>query len=90
MASDGMFDNLYDEDVHECITKVRDPINQQFDVLAASDCLARKALWFGDREDYLSPFAKGAREAGKRYPAIGKSDDIVVVVAQIERKTGQE
>ena len=48
---------------------------------STSDCIAQKAHDLGYSQDYLSPFAKEAREQGKNYPAIGKDDDIVAVAA---------
>lgn len=81
MASDGMFDNLYDTDVHDCIKPylVKDALE---DLQRASECLADKAEKLGDDEHYFSPFAKGAKEHGKRFMG-GKADDIVVIVAQL-------
>ena len=81
MASDGMFDNLYDTDVHDCIKPylVKDALD---DLQKASDCLADKAEKLGDDYSYFSPFAKGAKEHGKRFMG-GKADDIVGIVAQL-------
>lgn len=81
MASDGMFDNLYNTDVHDCIKPylVKDALE---DLQKASECLADKALKLGDDQSYFSPFAKGAKESGRRFNG-GKSDDIVVIVAQL-------
>lgn len=50
---------------------------------AAAVCLANKAEEMSLHETYLSPFAKGAKESGKKYQG-GKPDDITVIVAQIE------
>ena len=83
MASDGMFDNLYDTDVHDCIKPylVKDTLE---DLQKASECLADKAELLGNDDSFFSPFAKGAKEAGKYFMG-GKADDIVVIVAQIHQ-----
>jgi protein phosphatase PTC7 len=52
-----------------------------------ADCIARQAYFLGKDKTYDSPFAKGARESGKRYQG-GKHDDITVTVAQIRKSIG--
>lgn len=47
-----------------------------------ADCIARQAYFLGKDQSYDSPFARGAKEAGKRYRG-GKHDDITVTVAQV-------
>ena len=72
MGSDGLFDNLYDEDIEMCLKPNVKPVKDQldqFDLIEpskAANCMASKAYKLGKQERYLSPFAKGAREAGAR------------------------
>ena len=60
VASDGVYDNLYDEDVLECINKPESLGEGQFNHQYAADCLANKALKLGNTKGYKSPFALGA------------------------------
>jgi hypothetical protein len=46
-----------------------------------SKCIAHKAFKYSFMKSYESPFAKGAKEAGKMFMG-GKSDDITVIVAK--------
>lgn len=80
LASDGMLDNLYNKDVVDCVEPLIKGLVVE-DLMEASYCLASKAEYLGDLKGYLSPFAKGAKEAGMYYPLMGKSDDIAVIVA---------
>ena len=85
MASDGVFDNLYDLDIKTCVKKELEGTNL-VKPQAAADCVAEKSFELGNKQGYLSPFAKGAHEANVNYPNQGKSDDIVAIVAQIHTK----
>lgn len=53
---------------------------------AASDCIASTSRKLGYANNYLSPFAKNAHEAGIKFPNQGKADDISVISAQIHTK----
>lgn len=67
MASDGVFDNLYDLDIKNCVKQSMDTtslINTQ----KAADCVANKSFELGNKQGYLSPFAKGAHEANINFP----------------------
>jgi protein phosphatase PTC7 len=85
MATDGVFDNLYDDDVQACValqmsgTHFASPTS-------ASDCIASTARKLGYNTNYLSPFAKNAQASGLNYPSQGKADDISVVCAQIHTR----
>lgn len=85
LASDGLFDNLYNKDVVDCVEPLVKGVVVE-DLMEASYCLASKSEYLGNLKGYLSPFAKGAKEAGMYYPLMGKSDDIAVIVAQIHPK----
>ena len=79
-----MFDNLFNEDVADCVKRnIKDSF---LSTQEASDCLADKAFTLGNKKGYMSPFAIGARDAGRKYPAQGKSDDIAVIAAQIHTR----
>ena len=89
MGSDGVFDNLYDRDVAECVQKNMEGANLK-GIQETADCLSKKSVEFGHRTDYVSPFCKGARESGRNYPPQGKLDDVSVVVAQIGSKSQKD
>ena len=82
MASDGVFDNLYDLDTKTCVKKSVQGTHLG-DPKEAADCIANLAFDLGNKKGYLSPFAKGAHEANINFPNQGKADDIVAIVAQI-------
>lgn len=79
MFSDGVTDNLYDADIAKCVNPYlngRDLTDPQ----GCSKCIADRAYELGKSNNYLSPFAKKAREAGKtNWPEEGKPDDIVAI-----------
>ena len=84
MASDGVFDNLFDPQLTACVASGLTGL-EMTDLQLASECIARQALMYGYKTDYVSPFANHAAEYGKRYEG-GKDDDIVAIVAQIHTK----
>ena len=90
LASDGVYDNLFDADVMYCAEPKADSLHLPFDHKRVGDCLANMALKLGETEGYRSPFAIGAQAAGRNYPDIGKSDDIAVIVATVHKKKDKE
>ena len=80
LATDGVLDNLFNEDIIGCLTKAADAAS--FDTEQASTCIAKTAEMMSFRKEYDSPFAKNAREAGRNHPG-GKPDDITVIVAEV-------
>lgn len=86
LASDGMYDNLYDEDVVYCVEPKPDSIHLPFDHKRIGECLANMALKLGEMQNYQSPFAKNAQAVGRNYPNQGKADDIAVIVATVHKK----
>lgn len=78
LGTDGLFDNLYGEDIRNIVEQYLKN-NKDIDCNNLSKILCEEAFKKGDLKDYLSPFAKRAREAGYNYNG-GKSDDITVVV----------
>ena len=85
MASDGVFDNLYNGDIKACVSEQMKGLYLE-SPKGASDCIANLSLKLGNMGGYLSPFAKNARDSGVDYPPQGKADDIAVIVAQIHTK----
>jgi len=83
LATDGVLDNLFNEDILLCLDKAyKGPEQSMMPQAQASNCLARTAEQLSYRKDYDSPFAKNAREANRNHPG-GKPDDITVIVAEI-------
>ena len=87
MASDGMFDNLYEDDIESCIVLHLNSSSIIIPPQEVSDCLAYKAGYLSFKEGYKSPFSKAAQVSGipfmgeKEWPDKGKIDDIAVIVA---------
>lgn len=92
LATDGVLDNLYDKDVLNCIKLAlteqglnsRNQLYDLSDPQQLANCIADTAEKLSWDKTYDSPFAKGAREAGRSHKIGGKDDDITVVVAQIK------
>jgi len=89
MGSDGLFDNLYPEDILKCLNRQQktpnlEVLNSRSCTLLspklASRCLAKKAYHHSRAKDYLSPFAKASIQANEKQMG-GKEDDISVIVA---------
>ncbi len=91
MGTDGLFDNLFDNDIHACLhPSVRAKKDQKDDFEldnpeGVAKCMANKAYNLSKDRRYMSPFAVGAKKYGHRYFG-GKEDDITVIVSQIVRK----
>ncbi|TNV76749.1 hypothetical protein FGO68_gene3286 [Halteria grandinella] len=85
LATDGVLDNLFDNDILSCVQKGfgQEEVLAQ---LAASACIGQTAEGLSFRKDYDSPFAQNARTAGRNHPG-GKKDDITVVVGQVNLAT---
>jgi len=82
IATDGVLDNLFNEDILQCIRKSRSTTTDSLDNLAASTCIAKTAEMLSFNKSYDSPFAVNAREANRNHPG-GKPDDITVIVAEV-------
>ena len=67
MASDGVFDNLYDEDLENCVRPNMNGVNFE-NLQAASTCISDLSGKLGRSRDYFSPFAKHAKEHKVNYP----------------------
>ena len=84
MGTDGVYDNLFDKDIMQCVNTSPSPpqLDKDFNSQDIADCIAKKAEKFSFDKKYDSPFAVHAREQGYKYPG-GKKDDITVVVAKL-------
>ena len=82
-ATDGLFDNVFDKDVKDCLNKAE----MEHDV---PRMLAILAEGNSKQKDFESPFHLNALLSGEEkyqdFPAIGKQDDITVVLAQIKKR----
>mgnify|MGYP002634084845 CR=1 FL=1 len=84
MASDGVFDNIYDNQIEDCLLQNLAGV-ELFDLESASQCISKLALMFGYNRNFVSPFAAHAKQHKMQYNG-GKDDDIVAIVAQIHTK----
>ena len=85
LASDGVLDNLYDEDIANCILpaskhSMYDPVFSDEHLQATSACISHASLELSYDKLYVSPFEKEAAKHGVKRPG-GKPDDIVSIVA---------
>ena len=80
LASDGIFDNLFEEDILNCLRRDRTKSSFTSD---SADCLANTAQRKSEDRIYESPFAKHAQAHGKSEPG-GKVDDITVIVSLVK------
>ncbi|KAF4746530.1 hypothetical protein FOZ63_002506, partial [Perkinsus olseni] len=81
-ATDGLWDNLYDEDVCSIVQGTAD------NVKLACRTLAEAAYRNSRDKTYFSPFSERAAEFfGHRIHIGGKVDNISIVVADVERRT---
>ena len=93
MASDGIWDNMFEKDVINCVKqsmpkkKAKDTnVAKLLDLQKAADCLATEAERLGNQVGYWSPFAIEARKYYRDFEPRGKADDVTVIVAQMHSK----
>ena len=79
MASDGIWDNLFDDDIKICL-KASTSSDHIVNVDQASQCISTLAECKGYMTDYESPFYVEAEAEGLNHLG-GKPDDIAVVVS---------
>lgn len=83
MGSDGLFDNIHDQDLIPCLkTEIKKDNGRVLmqSPEAAATCLAKLAYNKSKDQTYESPFAVSAKKARRWYRG-GKEDDITVIVA---------
>lgn len=78
VASDGLFDNVFDEEIVKFIQN-----NAELSLQELSDKLAKEAYKRSLSPSFKSPFAVKAAESRKFFSG-GKSDDITVVIAKVK------
>lgn len=76
VGTDGLWDNLYDDEIVELATSASEP-------MTIAQLIARQAHETAASKSVISPFAKAARENGYPLATGGKMDDISVVVARV-------
>lgn len=79
VASDGLFDNLFDEKIVKIVNKNAGSLEQ------LAQALLKKAFQYSIKKDYKSPFSVHAQSHGLDY-AGGKNDDITVVVGRVSAR----
>lgn len=80
-ASDGLFDNVYLNDLVQLISGIQtDPVQ------TISKAIAEEARYWGKSKEGRTPFSDNAQSNGFRYDG-GKEDDITVIVARF-RESG--
>jgi len=90
MGSDGIFDNLMEEDFHVCLTPALNRSTKDIkNVQDTANCLSTLAEIKSYDPNYDSPFAQEARLHKRNFRG-GKEDDITVIVAQIKVNENNE
>ena len=82
LASDGLWDNLFDVKIIELIRPFLRDTDDLVDPELVAEVIALEAEKYSNQGNYLSPFAKGAREQFYDYNG-GKPDDITIIVGQV-------
>jgi hypothetical protein len=77
MGSDGLFDNLFDDDIKNCI--VKHTLLGQTNIERAADCIAVYAEFVSYKKDYVSPFTKSAIEHGFDISLYEKGNSNIVI-----------
>jgi len=77
LGTDGLWDNLFDEDIIEVVA------NAPSDPATIAQLIARQAHIVANDKDIISPFSKSARSNGYPLATGGKLDDITVLVARV-------
>lgn len=80
MASDGLFDNLFNEDLLRIINNVYSSKN--VDINTMLELILEEAYSKGLDTTYLSPFSKNAIENNIPFMG-GKNDDTTIILAEI-------
>jgi protein phosphatase PTC7 len=77
VGSDGLWDNLFDDDIIEVVA------NAPSDPATIAQLIARQAHIVANDKDIISPFSKSARSNGYPLATGGKLDDITVLVGRV-------
>jgi len=82
VGSDGLFDNLYPNQIKSSVEEVIKGLHK-FSPTLIADRLANLTGKFAQDEGYMSPFSEKAREQGHRFMTGGKVDDIAIVIGRV-------
>ncbi|KAK3031511.1 hypothetical protein RJ639_036025 [Escallonia herrerae] len=82
-ATDGLFDNVYEQDIAYTVSKSLQA-NLQAEEIAA--VLAKRAQEVGQSASSRSPFADAAQAAGYTGYTGGKLDDVAVIVSLVQKR----
>lgn len=77
VGTDGLWDNLFDDDIMEVIA------NAPNEPATIAQQIARQAHIVANDKDIISPFSKSARSNGYPLATGGKLDDITVIVGRV-------
>jgi protein phosphatase PTC7 len=82
LATDGLWDNLSDEEITNVCNSFLD--QKELEPMRLSKYIAEKVSLLSLKKDYESPFSKRAKENGYLFLG-GKPDDITILIAKISQ-----
>jgi len=82
MASDGFFDNLFDEDILKILSHVKEGTLEEIEKTVS--VLGEKAVELAADKTYMSPFSVEAQKLGYLRTVGGKVDDVTVIVSVVQ------
>lgn len=80
LATDGLLDNMWEAE----LLRLVEAAGEGAKPAALAEAVRARAVELSQMDDYESPFAWGAKQAGVRYPAQGKPDDVTVVFCRVQ------
>jgi len=83
LCTDGVFDNLFDDDIAALLMPHIDLVADRFDTMGAANAISQAALKASMNVTIQTPFSRGAKENLVMHSG-GKQDDISVVVSVIK------
>jgi protein phosphatase PTC7 len=81
-ATDGLFDNVFIEEIHKTINK-HFPLSKQKHLEILAHKLSRKAIRIGKSQNKKTPFEIEAMKHGYNFKG-GKLDDTTIVISLVE------
>ncbi|KAM1734816.1 hypothetical protein ACFX11_020237 [Malus domestica] len=82
-ATDGLFDNLYEQEITSIVLK---SLQTGLELQDIAELLATSAQELGRSKSTRSPFADAAEASGYAGYSGGKLDDVVVILSYVEKK----
>ncbi|CAN6678665.1 unnamed protein product [Malus baccata var. baccata] len=82
-ATDGLFDNLYEQEITSIVLK---SLQTGLELQDIAELLATSAQELGRSKSRTSPFADAAKASGYAGYSGGKLDDVVVILSCVEKK----